>query len=59
MNKQIKAYTLLSEIGNVESFISRYKQEIWKLELDDLIDISDIIKAIVKLSKQIRKQRNA
>lgn len=59
MNKQIKAYTLLSEIGNVESFISRYKKEVRKLELDDLIDINDRIKAIVKLSKETRKQRNA
>jgi hypothetical protein len=58
MNKQIKACTLLSEIGKVESFISRYKQEIGKLERFDLIDINDRIKAIVKLSKEIRKQIN-
>jgi uncharacterized radical SAM superfamily protein len=59
MNKQITGYNLLSHVGHVEGFISRYKQKNSKLKFNDLVDINDIIKAIVKLSKEIRKQKNA
>ena len=56
MNKQITRYNLLSHIGHVEGFISRYKQKNSKLEFNDLVDIDDVIKAIVKLSKEIRNK---